>query len=185
MVSTLSDGERQKVMIAKSLAQQTPVIFLDEPTAFLDYPSKVEIMQLLQRLSREKGKTVFLSTHDLEIALQIADMIWLLDKRHGVTTGTPEDLSLDGAMERYFRHDGIVFDMESGLFRICHALDGKVYVEGTAPYAGMVRKALAREGMEASGDYGLKLRITADETGFYLAGNRYDTIAALLEALRR
>ena len=63
MVQTLSDGERQKVMIAKALAQETPVIFLDEPTAFLDYPSKVEIMQLLQTLSRERDKTVFLSTH--------------------------------------------------------------------------------------------------------------------------
>ena len=68
MIQTLSDGERQKVMIAKALAQETPVIFLDEPTAFLDYPSKVEIMQLLQRLAREKNKTVFLSTHDLELA---------------------------------------------------------------------------------------------------------------------
>lgn len=69
MVHTLSDGERQKVMIAKALAQETPVIFLDEPTAFLDFPSKVEIMQLLHRLSRETGKTIFLSTHDLELAL--------------------------------------------------------------------------------------------------------------------
>lgn len=73
MVQTLSDGERQKVMIAKALAQETPVIFLDEPTAFLDYPSKVEILQLLKRLAIEKDKTVFLSTHDMELALQIAD----------------------------------------------------------------------------------------------------------------
>lgn len=65
-------GERQKVMIAKALAQETPVIFLDEPTAFLDFPSKVEMMQLLHRLSRQTNKTIFLSTHDLELALQIA-----------------------------------------------------------------------------------------------------------------
>lgn len=110
-VQTLSDGERQKVMIAKSLAQETPVIFLDEPTAFLDYPSKVEIMQLLQSLSREKSKTIFLSTHDLELALQIADKIWLLDKPHGVSIGTPEDLSLNGDMGRYFQRDGVVFDL--------------------------------------------------------------------------
>ena len=66
-VSTLSDGERQKMMIAKALAQQTPVIFLDEPTAFLDYPSKVETMLLLSRLSHDMGKTIFMSTHDLEL----------------------------------------------------------------------------------------------------------------------
>ena len=65
MVQTLSDGERQKVMIAKALAQETPIIFLDEPTAFLDFTSKVQIMQLLHRLSRETGKTILMSTHEL------------------------------------------------------------------------------------------------------------------------
>ena len=109
MIQTLSDGERQKVMIAKALAQETPVIFLDEPTAFLDYPSKVEIMQLLQRLAREKNKTIFLSTHDLELALQIADKVWLMDKIHGVTIGTPEDLSLNGDMSKYFHREGVGF----------------------------------------------------------------------------
>ena len=80
MVHTLSDGERQKVMIAKALAQETPVIYLDEPTAFLDFPSKVEMMQLLHHLSRQTDKTIFLSTHDLELALQIADKIWLMER---------------------------------------------------------------------------------------------------------
>ena len=84
MIQTLSDGERQKVMIAKALAQETPVIYLDEPTAFLDYPSKVEMMQLLFKLSRETDKTIFLSTHDLELALQIADKLWLMDKQKSV-----------------------------------------------------------------------------------------------------
>ena len=67
LVDTLSDGERQKVMIAKALAQQTPVIYLDEPTAFLDFPSKVEMMQLLRRLAVDEQKTIFLSTHYLEL----------------------------------------------------------------------------------------------------------------------
>lgn len=80
MVQTLSDGERQKVMIAKALAQQTPIILLDEPTSFLDFPSKVEMLQLLHRLARETDKVVFLSTHDLELALRIADLLVELDK---------------------------------------------------------------------------------------------------------
>ena len=80
MVQTLSDGERQKVMIAKALAQQTPIIFLDEPTSFLDFPSKVEMLQLLHRLARETDKVVFLSTHDLELALRIADRLVELNK---------------------------------------------------------------------------------------------------------
>ncbi|MBO4571763.1 MAG: ABC transporter ATP-binding protein [Bacteroidales bacterium] len=101
MVQTLSDGERQKVMIAKALAQETPIIFLDEPTAFLDYPSKVEILHLLYRLAHEEGKTVFLSTHDLELALQVADRIWLMAEGGELHTGTPEELTRDGSLERF------------------------------------------------------------------------------------
>jgi len=80
MIQTLSDGERQKVMIAKALTQQTPVILLDEPTSFLDFPSKVEMLQLLHRLAKETNKVVFLSTHDLELALRIADRLVELNK---------------------------------------------------------------------------------------------------------
>lgn len=118
MVHTLSDGERQKVMIAKALAQETPVIFLDEPTAFLDYPSKVEILQLLQHLSRIKGKTVFLSTHDLEIALQIADKVWLVDKKIGIVTGSPEKLSLNGDISRFFDREGVTYEPATCRFKI-------------------------------------------------------------------
>ena len=107
MLHTLSDGERQKAMIAKALAQETPVIILDEPTAFLDFPSKVEIMQLLHRLTREAGKTIFLSTHDLELALQIADKIWLMDRNKGIVAGTPEDLALNGHLSGFFASKGI------------------------------------------------------------------------------
>lgn len=108
MVQALSDGERQKAMIAKALAQQTPVIFLDEPTAFLDFPSKVETMHLLRRLTRETGKTIFLSTHDLELALQTADRLCIM--KEGLQAGTLDQFSADGTMERLFADRGIVFD---------------------------------------------------------------------------
>ena len=75
MIQTLSDGERQKVMIAKALAQQTPVILLDEPTAFLDFPSKVETFRLLQRMAHDRDKLILLSTHDLELAVRFADCL--------------------------------------------------------------------------------------------------------------
>ena len=127
MVHTLSDGERQKVMIAKALAQQTPVIFLDEPTAFLDYPSKVEMLQLLRRISREAEKTIFLSTHDVELALQLADTIWLMTKSRGVRSeecgvrneeggvkiGSPKDLAESGELSRFIERKDIVFDKET------------------------------------------------------------------------
>lgn len=82
---TLSDGERQKVMIAKALAQQTPVIILDEPSAFLDYPSKMELMRLLQRLAHEERKTILLSSHDLDIVSRTADCFWVMERQEGNT----------------------------------------------------------------------------------------------------
>lgn len=117
-IHTLSDGERQKVMIAKTLAQETPIIYLDEPTAFLDFPSKVEIMRFLHSLAVQSKKTIFLSTHDLELALQIADKLWLMDKQKGLTVGTPDELRQNGALENFFRCEGVYFDREMGLFRI-------------------------------------------------------------------
>ena len=118
-VDTLSDGERQKVMIAKALAQQTPIIFLDEPTAFLDFPSKVEMLLLLRRLAREMQKTVFLSTHDIELALQTADRLWLMGRdTDELIIGTPRELAATGALPRFFSGPGIVFDAEALRFKI-------------------------------------------------------------------
>ena len=116
-VHTLSDGERQKVMIAKALAQQTPVIFLDEPTAFLDYPSKVEMLQLLRRISREAEKTVVLSTHDVELALQLADTLWLMRKQEPgdgspMAIGSPRALAESGDLGRFIEGKGVSFDKE-------------------------------------------------------------------------
>lgn len=118
MVQTLSDGERQKMMIAKALAQQTPVIFLDEPTAFLDYPSKVDMLQLLHQLSRETHKTIFLSTHDLELALQITDTLWLMQPQEAPVIGTPRQLADNGALSRFIDREGICFDRESLSIRV-------------------------------------------------------------------
>ena len=117
MIHTLSDGERQKVMIAKALAQQTPIIYLDEPTAFLDYPSKVEMMQLLRRLAHEQQKTIFMSTHDVELALQLADCLWLMEMDL-LSVGTPRQLADNGALSRFVERDGIVFERDSLTLRV-------------------------------------------------------------------
>lgn len=81
----MSDGERQKVMIAKALAQQTPVIVLDEPSAFLDYPSKEELMKLLMRLAHDEGKTILISSHDLDIVRRTSDCFWIMERIDGKT----------------------------------------------------------------------------------------------------
>lgn len=117
-VTTLSDGERQKVMLAKALAQQTPIIILDEPTAFLDYPSKADTLLLLARLSHEAGKMVFISTHDLELALQTADRLWLMPGDGHVTTGSPRELADSGALSAFIERKGITFDRETMSIRV-------------------------------------------------------------------
>ena len=115
--------------LAKALAQQTPVIFLDEPTAFLDYPSKVDMLLLLRRISREAQKTIFLSTHDLELALQVADTIWLMTKsgkrkeesgkRKELQIGTPHELAQSGALSQFIERGGdVAFDRETLSVRV-------------------------------------------------------------------
>lgn len=188
MVHALSDGERQKVMIAKALAQQTPIIFLDEPTAFLDYPSKIEILHLLHRLSRQMDKTIFLSTHDLELALQIADKIWLMERRKDVVAGTPEDLALDGTLEGFFNRKGIAFDKITGLYRVDGSYHSKICLVGEGCKSAMVQKALRRNGIYASGevvDSPLKIVASDNEEGYTICladGNsvKVKSIAELL-----
>ena len=118
LVDSLSDGERQRVMIAKALAQETPAIFLDEPTAFLDYPSKAEMMILLRNLAHDKGLIILQSTHDVNMALAVADKIWLADKHHGFYIGTPRELADSGLLQKFFLRDGLIFDENMLEFRI-------------------------------------------------------------------
>lgn len=109
-VADLSDGERQKTFIAKAIAQECPIIILDEPTAFLDVASRVEMMILLRSIAQEQGRSILLSTHDLDGALQFADCIWLQEKSGPMVCGAPETLVADGSLERFFSRDGLRFD---------------------------------------------------------------------------
>lgn len=111
VVTTLSDGERQKCMIAKALAQQTPVIMLDEPTAFLDFGSKVALFRLLQELARTMNKAVIISTHDLELALRLAHTLWLIDN-HTMHCGTADELSANGVLDDFIAGNGIKYNRE-------------------------------------------------------------------------
>ena len=188
MVHTLSDGERQKVMIAKALAQETPIIFLDEPTAFLDYPSKVEIMQLLYRLIQTTEKTIFLSTHDLDLALEIADKIWLMERKQGITVGTPEDLALSGRLKFFFSGRGVVFDDDSGLYRIQMQYKYRIGIRGEGVRYLMLRKALQRCGIRVDNPASAVAPfIEVGSDSFILHAEEsvcYETIETLLQAVR-
>lgn len=116
-LNTLSDGERQRIFIAKALAQDTPIILLDEPTAFLDFANKVSTMQLLKQLAHKENKTILLSTHDVELALHFADNLWML-RNDGITEGEPHTLAHDGDINRFFSTEGIRFDATQ--MRFCY-----------------------------------------------------------------
>lgn len=92
---SLSDGEKQKVMIAKALVQDTPIIYMDEPSAFLDYPSKVELLKLISRLAKEENKTILYSSHDLELLMKHASSMWLVAQGKPLLSDTPEALQHD------------------------------------------------------------------------------------------
>ena len=108
MLAELSDGERQKAYIAKVLAQECPVILLDEPTAFLDVPSRLETWETLKLLARVRQKSILLTTHDLESAIRTADLLWLLPEvtvtssSVALLSGKPADLVADGTLDRFF-----------------------------------------------------------------------------------
>ena len=116
-MDSLSDGERQRVMIARALAQDTPIILLDEPTAFLDLPNKYEICLLLKRLAHKEGKCILFSTHDLSIAIELCDTIAMIEggKFH---YGTAEMLMEEGVMQRIFESTQIEFDRARGNVRL-------------------------------------------------------------------
>ncbi len=100
--NTLSDGEKQKVMIAKAIAQDTPLILLDEPTSFLDYPSKIELFGIMKMLTEEKKKTILFSSHDLELLLRYTMKIWMLAPDKPFISGKTESLLNDGIIRKYF-----------------------------------------------------------------------------------
>ncbi len=146
--SEMSDGERQRVLIARALAQQPRMMALDEITAFLDLPRRVSMVRLLQRLTRDQGLSVVLSTHDLDLALRCADRIWLLENGGRFHAGAPEDLALQGLFERCFSTDGVVFDSRTGGFRLDHRSTRTIRVDGDGPAGVWTRRMLERIGFE-------------------------------------
>ena len=147
LLNELSDGERQRVMIAKALAQDTSIIMLDEPTAHLDLPNRVEIMLLLHRLAHKTGKAILLSTHELDLALQAADRIWLMNaNKGGVESGVPEDLVLNGSFNRTFESKSYFFNAANGNFSMNYPLTKKVWVAGDKTRMYWTLRALARAG---------------------------------------
>ncbi|MEH1843821.1 MAG: ABC transporter ATP-binding protein [Nostoc sp.] len=149
-VSELSDGERQKIMIARALAQSPIIMLLDEPTAFLDLPRRVEIMQLLRQLARETNQAILLSTHDLDLALRLADKVWLLATNGILHVGAPEDLVLSGAFADTFESEGVEFDVASGEFHLHTSHKGEINVTGEGIAVIWTIRAFKRVGFQVN-----------------------------------
>lgn len=177
----LSDGEKQRVMIAKALAQNTPIIFLDEPTAHLDLPSRVDIMLLLHRLAHTTGKAILISTHELDLALQAGDRIWLMSENGGIITGVPEDLVLNGTFNQVFQNDAYYFNTTNGNFSMNYPMTKKVNVTGDKTRLYWTLRALARLGISVEAD--AEMLIEIDEMGWKMDGQNFETIEQLLRVL--
>jgi iron complex transport system ATP-binding protein len=145
-VSELSDGERQKIMLARALAQEPQLMILDEITAFLDLPRRVEIMRILRDLAHRHGRAILLSTHDLELALSTADRVWLLPMDGPLAAGAPEDLVLRGVFAAAFQSEGVRFDEEAGSFTTHTAFHSEIALIGEGALARWTRRALERRG---------------------------------------
>lgn len=165
-LAELSDGERQRVLTARALAQDPDTIVLDEPTAFLDVPAKVALNLLLRDLARDGGRTVLATTHDLELALRVADHVWLLGRDATLHTGAPEDLVLSGALGAAFDSPQLAFDSALGTFTLRQNASARVRLDASGELVPILTRAMAREGIAVT-DTADELTVTADNPGHY------------------
>jgi iron complex transport system ATP-binding protein len=148
-VSELSDGERQKAMIARILAQDSGIMVMDEPTAFLDIAGKYEIFHLLHRLSINNNKTIIYSTHDLQMAISQSDKIWLI-LDDNLIEGAPEDLMLSGAFDHLFNSSSVQFNSSDGLFSFRGDARGSIFISGEGDKRYWTEKSINRAGYKVS-----------------------------------
>ena len=144
-IGELSDGEKQKVMIARALVQDTDIIILDEPTAHLDSPNRIEIFHLLKELTKKTGKTILISTHEIDMALESCDNMWLVMPGQKVESGIPEELILNGSLEKAFGSEELIFDYLKGKFSKAFGQDDfQIQVTGDPTLAKWTQNAIHR-----------------------------------------
>lgn len=144
-MTAISDGERQRAMIAFALAQDSQIILLDEPTAYLDLPNKFEVVRLLSQLSEQRNKTVIYSTHDLQGAISEVDTIWLL-LHQGFVSGAPEDIALSNHFQQMLGESSMVFDRETGVFKSQKSLKQSISLTGTGEVHFWTKRMVERLG---------------------------------------
>lgn len=143
----LSDGEKQRCMIARAIAQDTPVIMLDEPAAHLDIANRYELMQMLRRLAEDQGKSIIMSSHDLDIILNYTDKIWLIHNKN-IIDKVPEDMVVSGNIELLVSTSEINFSKENAKFELPVSTRGVICLKGEGQVFQWTKRALTRIGFE-------------------------------------
>lgn len=181
-IDRLSDGERQRVMIARALAQDTPIILLDEPTAFLDLPNRYEIALLLGSLARKFSKTVIFSTHDLSIGIRLCDAMWVVGP-DAVHSGSPEDLMLNGVINSIFDGSSVEFDAHIGDVRLTNQPIGDMRIEADNRQRTVLRRLVERCGFRVNDNASQTLK---SHNGEYSIGSeRFRTLYDVAKFLNK
>lgn len=179
-LSGLSDGQRQKAFIARALAQDAPIMVLDEPTAHLDLVNRYEIMQLLREISLQKGKSVLVITHDLDIALESSDKIWLMNCGEDLVKGLPEDLVISGKINQLFPQEKFEFNTQRGRVEIKNQ-PATFNIEGSQELIFWLQKALKKAGIyELDG----QVRVQNNPFSIFFMEKEFDTLESFIDSLR-
>jgi len=188
LISELSDGQFQKTLIARALAQDSDIIILDEPTAHLDLTNKIIILELLKDLAGNTGKSILMATHELELSLQIADYIWMALKKELMVAGTPEDLVFNGSFSKMINHETIHFDDSHGRFMIKNKTNRVCSLTGEKTAYFLTRNALQRKGWSVTNDKSdVSVLIKKDKSNLTWQvenKNQKDTASSIEELLR-
>ena len=188
-VSELSDGERQKISIARALTQEAKLMLLDEPTAYLDLPRRVELMSILRNLAHQENLALLLSTHDLDLALRFADRLWLMTPRGNLLQGAPEALALDGQFAEVFASENLNWDASSGSFLTHPVACLKVRLEGQGVERVWTQRALERLGfgigqVNEEAAFFLKVNKNSWEVERFGLNQNFEDIESLIEWIR-
>ncbi|WP_339877236.1 ABC transporter ATP-binding protein [uncultured Algoriphagus sp.] len=174
----ISDGQRQKALIARALAQDGKVMVLDEPTAHLDLVNRYEIMHLLQEISKTQGKSILVVTHDLEIALETADRFWLLNCGTPLISGLPEDLVISGEINQLLHGKKFHFSVEKGRIE-SKVQDLKFEISGPEDLASWISKALEKAGIKEMAG---AIEVSKDPFSISYNGSIYNSVEEFLLA---
>ncbi len=180
-LSEISDGQRQKAMIARALAQDAPLMILDEPTAHLDLENRLEVMYLLRDIAQNQHKSILIVTHDLDIALETADRFWLMDRAKALVTGIPEDLVLSGAINRLLPGDKFHFSLERGKVQSLSSRRADWIAEGDSTSVFWVKQAMEKANI---GTLSEPFFVKSEPFLIRYKGEQFQSLAEFIDLLR-